>query len=91
MLNPLEANAMDNSHSLPILEPVTVRYDIELPRAVRGQLEVRARLRYRSFPPDFLRFLAQREPQLVSEDTVDRNTIVDMTGVLATIPVTAAP
>lgn len=85
VLNPLEANAMDNSHSLPILEPVTVRYDVVLPRALRSDVQVTARLRYRAFPPEFLRFLAQREPQLVSEATVDQNTIVDMANASGTI------
>lgn len=79
VLNPLEANHMDNSHSLPPLQPVPVAYDIPLPpRPIAGPVQVDVRLRYRSFPPEFLRFLAQREPELVSEDTVDRNTIVEM-------------
>lgn len=90
VLNPLEANHMDNSHSLPILEPVTVRYDVPIERAIVGEVHVSARLRYRSFPPDFLRFLAMREPTLVSEDTVDRNTIVDMASVVGTVPVYVA-
>ncbi|MEZ4317176.1 MAG: multiheme c-type cytochrome [Myxococcota bacterium] len=88
VLNPLEASSMDNSRSLPILEPVTVRYDVPLPpRELVGAVRIDTRLRYRAFPPEFLRFLAQREPELVSEDTVDRNTIVDMAEASATIAV----
>jgi hypothetical protein len=45
---------------------------------VSGPLHVIAQLRFRPFPPRFLRTLAQARPDLVSEDTVDRNRIVDM-------------
>lgn len=79
ILNPLAADAMDNTHSLDMLVPFVGAYDIPVPdRGIVGDVKVTARLRYRTFPPEFLRFLAQREPQLVSEETVDRNTIVDM-------------
>ena len=35
-------------------------------------------LRYRSFPPELMRARAVRDPELLSEETVDRNRIVDM-------------
>ncbi len=78
VLNPLLADHMKNSNSLDMLKPKTVPYDIPLSRPLQGKVRVRARLRFRAFPPEFLRFLAVREPGLVTEDTVDRNTIVDM-------------
>ena len=79
VLNPLLANHMDNSHSLDMLVPTTVRYDVPRPdRELVGDLFVQARLRYRAFPPHFLRALAQRTPELVTEAIVDQNEIVDM-------------
>ncbi len=88
VINPLLASTVDNSRSLPILTPVEVRYDVPVPqRGIVGDLRVSARLRYRAFPPEFLRLLAIREPQLVSEETVDRNVIVDMAEAQATISV----
>ncbi|MFQ5495823.1 MAG: hypothetical protein ACE5EX_10630, partial [Phycisphaerae bacterium] len=86
VINPLLADHMDNTHSLDMLKPMTVPYDIPVPtRGITGAIRVTARLRYRTFPPEFLRILAQREPDLVSEDTVDRNTIVDMAEAATTI------
>ena len=88
VVSPLLATTMDNSRSLPMLEPQTYRYDIPLPeREINGNIRVAARLRYRAFPPEFLRILAIREPQLVDEDIVDRNTIVDMATAQTTIEV----
>ncbi|MEM6929177.1 MAG: hypothetical protein AAF602_19720, partial [Myxococcota bacterium] len=79
VVNPLLADHMDNSYSLDMLAPEVIRYDVPRPRRpVEGVLRVEARLRYRAFPPYFLRALAQRSPELVTEDIVDRNTIVDM-------------
>lgn len=79
VLNPLNADHMDNAHSLDMLTPTEVRYDVPWPeRDVVGPIRVSARLRYRAFPPELLRFLAIRQPHLVSEDIVDRNTIVEM-------------
>ncbi|MFQ5461941.1 MAG: multiheme c-type cytochrome [Phycisphaerae bacterium] len=88
VINPLLASTVDNSRSLPILEPVEVRYDIPVPdRGIVGDIHVSARLRYRAFPPEFLRVLAIREPQIVSEEMVDRNLIVDMAEAQTTITV----
>ncbi|MFQ5665463.1 MAG: multiheme c-type cytochrome [Candidatus Binatia bacterium] len=75
---PFLANHMDNSHSLPALEHARVRYDVPVPHRLRGVLQISARLRFRAFPPRFLRAMAQARPDLVSEATVDRNRIVDM-------------
>ncbi len=72
------ADTIDNSRSLPPLEPRTVRYDITVPEDATGPLHVAVRLRYRTFPPNFLRVLAQRHPDLVTEAMIDRNHIVDM-------------
>jgi hypothetical protein len=88
VLNPLLVNHMDNSRSLDMLTPREVQYDVPMPdREIVGLIQVSARLRYRAFPPEFLRFLAEREPDLVSEVIVDRNTIVDMVSDEATIRV----
>jgi len=79
VLNPMLADHMDNSHSLDMLAPRVVPYDVPVPaRGLVGDVRVSVRLRYRAFPPEFLRFLAQREPGLVTEEIVDRNRIVDM-------------
>ncbi len=88
VINPLLADSMDNSRSLDMLVPTPVLYDVPIPnRAIVGQIRVSARLRYRAFPPEFLRLLVIREPDLVSEEIVDRNTIVDMAEAETTIAV----
>ena len=43
-----------------------------------GPVEVQARLRFRAFPPKILRLLSKEAPDLVTEEMVDKNTIVDM-------------
>ena len=89
VLNPMLADHMDNSRSLEMLTPRVIPYDVPVPgRGLVGDVKVTVRLRYRAFPPEFLRFLAQREPGLVSEATVDRNRIVDMAAEARTIRVT---
>ncbi len=88
VINPLLADHMNNNHSLDMLVPKIVPYDIPIPaRGIVGDIQVSVRLRYRTFPPEFLRVLAIREPQLVSEATVDMNTIVDMAEATTTITV----
>jgi hypothetical protein len=83
---------MDNSRSLPMLEPVPVKYDVPLQNFLvknpnfSGQFFVTAKLRFRSFPPKILRVLAEREPQFVDESLIDRNTIVDMAVLETSIP-----
>lgn len=79
VLTPLEANHADNSKALQPFAPQAWRYDVPLPAGgVRGDIRVSARLRFRAFPPKFLRLLGQVAPELVTEDMVDRNTIVEM-------------
>ncbi len=78
VLSPFLANHMDNGHSVPPLETVWTRYDVPLPASVAGPVQVSARLRFRAFPPHFLRTLARARPDLVDEALVDRNVIVDM-------------
>jgi hypothetical protein len=75
---PFLANHMDNSHSIPPLATAEAPYDIELPADVVWPVNVDVRLRFRAFPPRFLRALAAGRPDLVSEDIVDRNRVVDM-------------
>lgn len=88
VLNPLLADTMDNSRSLDMLVPTVAPYDVPVPqRGIAGDIRVSARLRYRTFPPEFLRVLAILEPDLVNEDIVDRNTIVDMAETEMTISV----
>lgn len=74
---PFLANHMDNGHSIPPLETVPILYDVPV-EAGAGPLIVSARLRFRAFPPRFLRLMAQVAPELVNETIVDRNRIVDM-------------
>ena len=89
VINPLLAQHMDNSHSLDMLVPTEAKYDVPVPeRGLRGDVKVSARLRYRAFPPELLRVLAVRHPELVDESIVDRNTIVDMVETSTTITIT---
>ncbi len=84
---PFIANHMDNSHSVPPLQTIRVPYDVPLPEALSGPLHVSAQLRFRPFPPRFLRALAVSRPDLVSEGTVDRNLIIDMAEAAADVDV----
>ncbi len=85
VLSPFLANHMDNSHSLPPLETVWTRYDVPIPAGLTGAVAISARLRFRAFPPHFLRALAQARPDLVDEALVDRNRIVDMAEVTESV------
>lgn len=78
VINPLAADAIDNQRYLPAQVAVTRRYDVPVDRQLKGQVRIHARLRYRAFPPELLRVLAVREPQLVNESLIDRNDIIDM-------------
>ena len=79
VLLPSQANHTDNSRALAPFERRGWLYEIPLPqRAIVGPIEIQARLRYRAFPPKFLRLLAKEAPELISEEMVDNNTIVDM-------------
>jgi hypothetical protein len=75
---PFLANHMDNSHSIPALETESVQYDVPIPAGTTGPISITARLLFRPFPPRFLRFLAQVQPNLVDEALVDRNVIIEM-------------
>lgn len=79
-----KADHVDNSRSLPVLDPVNVRYFLgpevfgnRMP-AECAKVRVTARLLYRSFRPSLLRALAKSEPALLGEKHVDRNEIVEM-------------
>lgn len=89
ILNPLAADGIDNQRSLVPGVARRVEYDVPWPeRPISGKIQIDVRLRYRSFPPYLMRALARRYPDLVSEQTVDRNTIVDMAEASAEIVVT---
>lgn len=82
-INPLLANHIDNTQSLPELMPISRLYDVPLPtdRPLRGDVYVHIKLNYRTFPPEFLRFLSERSElmegeTLVPESIVDQNQIV---------------
>ncbi len=75
---PFYATHMNNSFSLPPLTTERIPYDILIPEGTQGPLQITARLRFRPFPPRFLRLLAGHRPDLVNEALVDRNIIVDM-------------
>lgn len=79
VFTPIEANAADNTHALGALETRSWQYDVPLPAGgIQGEITVSARLRFRAFPPKFLRLLSQISPDLVTEEMVDNNLIVDM-------------
>jgi hypothetical protein len=79
VLLPNQANHIDNSRALAPFERRSWLYEIPAPeRTIVGPIEVQARLRFRAFPPKFLRLLAKEAPGLVTEEMIDRNTIVDM-------------
>ncbi len=82
---PFGADHMDNSYAIPALETVESQYDVPLLFRAASPLTVKARLRFRAFPPKFLRFMAQKRPGLVTEAMVDRNEIIDMAEVDATV------
>ena len=75
---PFGATHTNNSFSLPPLTTEEVLYDIPVDLGTSGPLSITARLRFRPFPPRFLRLLAQHRPDLVDEALVDRNVIVEM-------------
>ena len=85
--SPMDANHMDNTRSLPPLVPRTYKYDVPIERALVGDVTVSARLRFRTFPPHFLRKLAAAAPELVSEETLDRNRIIDIAEDTVTVTV----
>ena len=47
-----------SDYTLPVEGSKTVNYSIELPEDSHGILDISARLRFRSFPPFFLRMLS---------------------------------
>jgi hypothetical protein len=75
---PFTATHMNNSFSLPALTTERVPYDVLIPDDSQSPLQITARLRFRPFPPRFLRLLAEIRPDLVDEALVDRNVIIEM-------------
>ncbi len=86
VFSPFLANHMNNGHSIAPLAKVAVPYDIDVPADAGFPIDVRARLRFRPFPPRFLRALAQARPELVNEAIVDKNRIIDMAEAQTEIP-----
>jgi hypothetical protein len=79
VLTPFHANHMNNDNALAPFEERAYFYDVPFPeRDISGDIQVEARLLYRSFPPKFLRILAHHSPDLVDEQMIDRNEIVVM-------------
>ena len=77
-LLPLGVNHMDNTHSIEPFVPKVYRYDIPVTREIMGDVTITARLRYRAFPPEFMRALAVLSPTIVTEAMVDQNTIIEV-------------
>lgn len=71
-------NHMNNFRTLRPFEPATTEYNIPLPADVTGPLEVKVRIRFRHFPPFFLRYLLGQPESLVTADMLDRLEIIDM-------------
>ncbi len=88
---PFGATHMNNSFSLPPLTTEEVLYDVAIDPGTSGPLSITARLRFRPFPPRFLRLLAQHRPDLVDEALVDRNVIVEMAEAAPITVTVAAP
>ena len=84
---PFLANSINNDVALKPFEPRTFTYDIEVPPGTTGPISVDARLVCRQFPPYFVRFLAGVLPDYVSEETVDRLDIVEMTSAFINVAV----
>jgi hypothetical protein len=91
VLAPFLATAMDNTGAIPPLATARARYDVPVPADAHGPLRVSARLRFRAFPPRFLRALAGARPDLVDEALVDRNRIVDMADAAESVNLLPAP
>ncbi len=49
--------AWKSDYTLPVSGSKTVNYFIEIPNGQTGNLTIAARLRFRSFPPFYLRYL----------------------------------
>lgn len=86
VINPLAADAIDHRPSLVPGVPRVVRYAVPLTRPVEGPVRASVRLRYRALPPELLRALAARHPDLVTEAIIDNNRIVDMAEAEAVVP-----
>lgn len=71
-------NHFNNGRTLKPFEPVTAVYDIPIPEDAAAPLSLSVRVRFRHFPPIFLRYLKDREGSLVTEETIDRLEIIDM-------------
>lgn len=79
VLTPFHANHVNNDRSIPAFETRTAAYDIPIDlQSIQGDVLVTTRLLYRAFPPKFLRLLNHHAPHLVTEEMIDRNTIVVM-------------
>ena len=93
ILDPVRANRFFNDNALRPFEPRLARYDVDVPAAVVGPLQIEARVRFRFLPPRLLRALAVREAMadrapLVTEALIDGALdVVDMAAVQAEIEV----
>jgi hypothetical protein len=83
---PFLADHFNNTRSLPPLETVEVPYDVPIPGDAPRPLRISTRLRFRHFPPRFLRMLAVGRPDLVDEALVDRLEIIEMAEAEKSIP-----
>ncbi len=90
------ANHIDNERSLPMLKPIILSYDVPIQRWLKnkpgycGPVSLKARLQYRTLPPFLLRALSQREPELLNESMIDRNSVVTMAQIQKQIRVCGA-
>ncbi len=71
-------NHMNNWRTLPPFEPQTAAFDVPIPADATGTLSVNVRLRFRHFPPFFLRYLTIHQGSLVDESFLDRLEIIEL-------------
>ena len=71
-------NHMNNWRTLPPFEPQTVAFNVPIPSDAEGPLSISVRLRFRHFPPVFLRYLTIHPGSLVDESMLDRLEIIEM-------------
>lgn len=75
----LYANRAFNGQALKPFEPRLARYEIPWREGIIGPIKVTARAQFRFFSPRLLRALAQRDPELLTEQMIDEHlNIVEM-------------
>lgn len=72
-------DSIDNSNALKPFEKRIEKYDIPVTGS-QGPFLVKARLRFRPLPPEFLKHLAENEGSRITSEVMKRNIIIEMSG-----------